>query len=116
MEQKLQILHLSEITTHDMYEIAYAHSYPGNHWSPESLYLEDEPCGISILAPCLNRVFPNYNYYGPERIELEQWDQIKALCRGEHPEDPSVQAFFEEIQRWLEQGNDGADYFWILGP
>ena len=115
MEVSPRVRHFSELVGHDVYELAYAHRYPGAHWSESSLYLEDEAWGIGFLTPYLNEKFPAFNYYGPEKIPLEQWDEIESAARLDRQNDPSVQAFFEQIRTWLQQGNRNADYFWILG-
>lgn len=111
----IRALSLEEVTTGDTYQFAYAHSWPGSHWSPDSLYLEDEAWGIGVLAPALSQVFPQFAWYGPQKVPLSQWRQAEALCLAGHPGDPAPEQFFLSVRRWLAAGNRGAEYFWILG-
>ena len=37
----IRIMSLGQIKGGDVYEIAYARSYPNQHWSKDSLYLSD---------------------------------------------------------------------------
>ena len=113
--EEFRALSLKEVDTGDTYELAYAHSYPALHWSPDSLYLADEPWGIGVLAPAIHRVFRTFAWYGPQKVTLSQWCQVESICLDLHPEDLSVQAFFSTVRAWLNQGNRNADHFWILG-
>ncbi len=124
-ETHLRILHLDELSTHDMYEFAFAHSFdPANlssasFWHPEYLYVEDEEWGIGILADAISAVFqepPGFAWYGETIVSLAQWADIEALTRSAHPDDRNVDAFFTAVRAWLKEGNRGASFFWILGP
>ena len=101
------------VTTGDTYEIACAHLYPGIHWSEEYLYFPDEEDGIGTLIPYFSQVFDVFNYYGPEKVTLEQWSKIRQLCMAAHPD--SVD-FFDAVDAWQKKENRNAPYFWILGP
>ena len=113
--RECRLLRLREVTGGDTYEIAYARSYPENHWGKDSLYLPDDETGIGLLAPYLEAVFPQFDYYGPQKISLTQWAQVEDSYRSQGADAPSLEPFFSQVRRWLSQGNDGADYFWILG-
>ena len=119
----LRLLRLEELSGHDVYELAYAHIYRENlpfaeeqaaFWRPENRYLTDngDGRGIDALAPSLDRVFEGFAYLAPQRVTLAQWARVEQLHRAAHPEDAP---FFQAVAAWLEQGNRGADYFWILG-
>ena len=109
-----ELMTLEQVETGDTYEFACAHRYPGNHWSPDSRYLADELWGIGDLAPELEQVFPhNFNWYGPNEISLDQWNQVEKLALARKP---GLEPFFQTVRFWLEQENRGADHFWILGP
>lgn len=112
---ELRLLKLHEVTGGDTYEIAYASSYPGTHWSKDSLYLSDDDSGIQLLAPYLNRVFPHFSYYGPQKITLSQWEAVEQCFQQQGIGQPSIQRFFSEIKEWLKKGNGKSDFFWILG-
>ena len=111
----LRILKLDEVTNGDTYEIAYAHSYPANHWSKDSLYITDDDSGIQMIEPYLDAVFSNYAYYGPQKITLAQWKQVEVLAQNDTDIVQRIGNFFEDINNWLKLGNQKADYFWILG-
>ena len=120
-EPKLRLLTLDQIETGDTYEFACAHLYNyedpeiWEHWSPEYRYLEDEAWGIGVLAPYLEQVFPypNFNWYGPNRITVEEWARVEASCLADHPD---TAEFFQALRTWMAKENRDADYFWILGP
>lgn len=109
------LLKFEDVVSGDTYEIAYAHSYPEKHWSKESLYLSDDENGIGQIAPYLNTVFPNFTYFGPQKITLKQWDNVIATYKKDKTKNASLENFFEKIGEWIEKGNENADYFWILG-
>lgn len=110
----IQLLTLEDLSGHDVYEVAYAHAYPGGHWSPQSLYLTDnqDGTGVDALVPALNQVFPDFAYYGPQKVFLEEWKQVERLYLAKHPEET---AFFLQVRAWLDRGNRGAGFFWFLG-
>lgn len=112
---ELKLLKLHQVTGGDTYEIAYASSYPGTHWSKDSLYLSDVDRGIQLLAPYLNRVFPHFSYYGPQKITLSQWHAVEQYVQQQGTDWPFIQRFFCEVEEWLKKGNGGSDFFWILG-
>ena len=119
MEEELRIVRKHHLYTHDVYQFSYAHDFdpdncgPGSFWLEQSLYLCDSPWGMAALEPAISKVFSDFGWYGVTRVSLEQWDRVKALHLAEKPQDAP---FFEGVRQWLETGNRGADYFWILGP
>ncbi|MBS4786034.1 MAG: hypothetical protein KH009_07980 [Clostridiales bacterium] len=102
---------LWEVTGGDAFELVHAHRWPGPHWQPDSLYLDDDT-GMQALAPYLSRVFPGFDPFGPNRIPCADWERLCALCQAEEP--VRFASFFDAVRRWLEE-NRGADHFWILG-
>ena len=98
----------------DTYEIAYAHSYPENHWSEDSLYFPDDEHGIGFLSKYFDEVFPEYAYFAPQKIRVDEWAKVEAKCLYKNKENESAIHFFEAVRAWLP-GNRGADHFWILG-
>lgn len=123
-EQHLRALRVDELSTHDMYEFAFAHSFsPADYtsdsfWRPEYLYVEDEEWGIGVLSDAICQVFPPaaFDWYGDTKVTLDQWAQVESLTRSTHAGDRDVDAFFASVRLWLEEGNRGASFFWILGP
>ena len=124
-KNRFRALRVEELSTQDLYEFAFAHSFdPSNHsaasfWQPESLYVEDEEWGIGVLSDAIYSVFPDppgFGWYGVTQVSLEQWAGIETLTRDSHPHNQDVDAFFTAVRAWLDQGNRGASFFWILGP
>ena len=111
----LQIKTLSQLKGHDVFELAYAHSYPARHWSEDSIYLSDDDMGIVPLIPYLNAVFPSFAYYGPQQVTLDQWQQVLQAYQADPNRDLTLVSFFEAVRQWLRNGNCNAEYFWILG-
>ena len=118
MSEELRILRKEELRSHDCYQFSYAHCFDPEHYGPDcfwredALYLEDSHWGMGVLLPAITQVLPGFIQCGYNRISLPQWHQIQALLVMEHPRSFH---FFRELREWLDEGNRGADYFWILG-
>lgn len=112
---ELRVFTLDEVMGGDTYEIAYAHSYPDKHWSKESLYFSDDADGMGVLSSYFNDVFPQYAYYGPQKVTIAQWNEIEKRCRADNCGNASVDNFFKVVAQWINEGSRGVDYFWILG-
>ena len=111
----LRLFPLESVEGGDTYELAPARSGPDLHWKPWFLYFSDDEDGMGFLAPYLNQVFPVYAYYGPQKVTLAQWERVEKLCRADWPGEESVERFFAGVRRWLEEENQGEDFFWIQG-
>lgn len=111
----IKIMSLDQLESHDVYEIAYAQSYPDQFWSQDSLYLSDDENGINPLVPYLDKVFRPFAYYGPNQISLDQWDEVFSAYKKDPARDRFIEHFFHAVQEWLRDGNQDAPYFWILG-
>lgn len=120
----IHLMTLPEITGHDVYELLYAHRWGEDlpheaqsaaFWKAENRYLSDDADGrgLDALAPALSQVCPDFNWYGPNRVTLAQWREVEGLHLRDHPEDRD---FFRAVGRWLEEGNRGVDWFWLMGP
>ncbi len=107
----MTLLRKDQVTGGATFELACARRYPAGHWSPDFLYLPDEPDGIGRLVPYLNPVLRPFAYDGPNRVTLEQWGRVRALAA----EAPDLAPFFEAVETWLHRENRNAPYFWILG-
>lgn len=107
---EIRVLRPEERTGSDCYEFALPHAFPGGHWNANSFLLPDGDAGIGRLAPCLEQVFPQFAWYGPQKVPLSAWARVEALAR----EDAGLAGFFAFVRRWLE-GRRGEDFFWILG-
>ena len=60
-------------------------------------------------------VFGDFNWYGPQKVTLEQWKQVERRCEFANLDNPSVPVFFETVRQWLSPADLAAGYFWILG-
>ena len=101
----IRIMSLGQLEGSDVYEIAYAQSYPKQFWSKDSLYLSDGENGIDFLIPYLDKVFHPFGYYGPNKITLDQWDEVFSAYKNDPVRDRSVERFFYAVQKWLWDGN-----------
>ena len=111
----IRIMSLGQVKGGDVYEIAYARSYPKQFWSKDSLYLSDDENGINPLIPYLSTVFHPFDCYSPNKISLAQWDEVFSEYKNDPARDRSIERFFYAVQKWLRDGNQDAQYFWILG-
>ena len=120
----IHLMELRELTGHDVYELVYAHAYGESlsfeeqraaFWRADNRYLSDDGDGrgMDALAPALGAVYPAFNWFGPNRVARDQWRRVEVLHLAAHPEDAS---FFLAVRRWLEEGNRGAEQFWLMGP
>lgn len=64
------------------------------------------------LGPYLNRVFPAFAYYGPQRVTVEQWKAVREACLEK---EPTRRAFFDGVEQWLVEAPEPRCDFWILG-
>ena len=117
--EELHIVRKAQLHTHDVYQFSYARDFDPEHIGPDSFWLEnalylcDSPWDMGALAPFIQQVLPDFAWYGWNKVTLAQWSQIQALFLMERP---LSFRFFREVRQWLEEGNQNADYFWILGP
>ena len=90
---ELRLFPLDQVYSGDTYEIA--HSGPYVHWSPDSLYFHDDLDTLEILGPHVNMVFGDFNWYGPQKVTLEQWKQVERRCEFANLDNPSVPVFLK---------------------
>lgn len=103
----MKLIELKNLIDHDVYEFCYANNFP-NCWNENSLFLSTED--FSNLSSYLDKIFPEYHYYGPQKITLAQWEEVKNLSSN-----PSLEDFFNKIDGWIKNDNQNSNYFWILG-
>jgi|GEM_PF-1971606 len=83
------------------------------HKNEDSLYLDCED--FWTLSPYLDIIFVDYPYYGPKKIHVQEWNDLKAVCTLGEEGSLLFSSFFKEVDEWLLHKNNGCDYFWILG-
>lgn len=108
----MNLLKKSELKSHDMYEFCYAKDYP-NNWNDDSLFLIDEE--FIFLTSYLDEVFSQYHYFGPQKVTLSEWENVKRLALGKKNQKECILNFFSQIDDWLKKDINKNDYFWILG-
>lgn len=104
----LEIMSLSQLEGHDVYEFCYPENYPEN-WNENSIFVSMEY--FSKLAPFLDAIFENYHYYGPQKVELEEWKRLGKLYLSLENESES----FKALNQWISKIDKKYNYFWILG-
>ncbi|MCW1312665.1 MAG: hypothetical protein OH338_04535 [Candidatus Parvarchaeota archaeon] len=107
----MYLLRKNDLKCHDVYEFCSAKNYP-NHWNEDSFFVEMED--FLLISPYLDKVFPQYHYYGPQKITLSEWETIKKIAITEMSPKELID-FFKEIDIWLKETNINCNYFWILG-
>lgn len=107
-EERMKILKFEDLVSHDVLEFCYSVRYP-EHWNFDSIFVYDDE--FFCLSSCLEQVIPNYNYFGAQKVTLEEWKQIKkfALEKNEY------QDFFYEVDKWIKKDPEQNNSFWIYG-
>ena len=75
---KMNLMKLQNLKEHDVYEFSYAENGL-NNWNKNSLFLSTED--FSLLTPYLDKIFHNYHYYRPQKMKLEEWEEVKWLYK-----------------------------------
>jgi len=113
----MKIMRLKELEGHDVYEFAYDSSYRGeSHWHESSIYVSDED--FIFLSKYLDKVFSHYHYYGPQKVTMTEWAEIKDLVLKDGRKDSKIEEildFIRAVDSWLESDWRKEKYFWILG-
>lgn len=113
----MKLMKLAELKGHDVYEFSYLNNYnedsSDGHWSSESIYISDEE--FTILSEFIDAVIENFNYYGPNKINIEQWNNVRSRFNSLNVKDNDIKKFFLNIEYWLKSDLNKSDYFWILG-
>lgn len=104
----MKLKRFNELESHDVLEFCYSIRYP-NHWNFDSIFVDYDE--FVCLGSYIEKFIPNYNYFGPQKVTLEQWQQIKkvVLEKSEHQE------FFQEIDKWKKKDPEETGFFWIYG-
>lgn len=104
----MKVMGLEELVSHDVLEFCYCIRYPKN-WNVDSVFVYDDD--FYGLSPYLEQVIPNYPYYAPQEVTVEQWDRIERLALT----DGKFQEFFQKVREWKSKDPAGSKSFWILG-
>lgn len=110
----MRILTLKEIEDSCVYNIVYEYSKDftyNDFWNEKCYYISMED--MLLIEPYIDKIFVNFNYYGPNKVEIADWNKVKELYLAENTDEDG---FFEFVDKWLENRPVGNSYFWILGP
>ena len=108
----MQLFTYTQLKRHDVYEFCYDKNYP-KHWNKDSLFMTFEDFGL--LSPYLDELFKDYDYYGPEKIMIKEWDILKKNCLNKEKTNMIVQDFFIKIDEWIKNEPNNKEFFWIYG-
>ena len=112
----LEILSLEDLEGHDVFEFMQG-IYKGEHWQSTSIYFTEESFGC--LYSHIDDVLENFNYYGPNIITVEQWEEIKSkvyLSVNNDEKMPSFIDAFNKIDEWVQKNFVYHKCFSICGP
>lgn len=104
----MKLMTLEELVSHDVVEFCFSIRYP-EHWNFDSVFVDDDEFGC--LSPYLNQVIPDFQYCAPQKITMEQWEQIQRLAL----ETDEYQEFFKKISEWKIRDPGNSKFFWIYG-
>lgn len=113
----MQLMKLSDLTSHDVFEFSYGSNYNietfNTHWSVDSLYISEED--FIYLSRYIDTIIPNFNYMGPNKIDLKEWSAIKTAIKcSDNVSDEFIKSIYK-IDDWLSLDSEKRNYFWILG-
>ncbi len=63
----------------------------------------------------IDKVFSQYHYYGPQKITLHEWENVKKIALSKENQKECIITFFIQIDDWINNDVNKNDYFWILG-
>lgn len=106
----MRIMVKSDLIGSDVYEFSYL---ADTHWSKSSIYVADED--FAYLSKYIDQIIENYPYYGPQKMYITTWNEIKNLVLKFEGENKEIFNFFEQVDNWIEGANKKLDYFWIYG-
>lgn len=111
----MQILNLASLRSHDVFEFSYACNYDissfSGSWNENSIYILDED--FSRISKYIDEVIIDFNYFGPNKVEVEKWNQVKQIFIESNLKSHDILNFFSTVDSWLCL--DKNDFFWILG-
>lgn len=89
--------------------------FKGEHWHESSIFLTEE--AFDFLHLHIEKVLPNFNYFGPNIINSEQWSQITLNARSiNNSEDIEFVRLFSRIDDWVQRNFEEHTCFSICGP
>lgn len=89
--------------------------FKNEHWHESSIFLTED--AFDFLHLYIDEVLPNFNYFGPNSITPEQWNQITfKACSLNNSVNIEFLRFFNTIDRWVQKKFEEHTCFSICGP
>lgn len=111
----MKLMKLTDLNSHDVFEFTYGSNYNTEtfttNWNENSIFISDED--FSTLSRYIDKVINDFNYMGPNKINLEKWSDIKNIIL--HSNENELLSFIKIIDDWLTLDLNKSNYFWILG-
>ncbi|QPA53435.1 hypothetical protein INQ53_16530 [Lysinibacillus sphaericus] len=99
---------------HDVFEFMQG-PFKNKHWHDTSIYLTTE--AFDFLHLFIEDVLPAFNYFGPNCVNQEQWNQIAFnACSLNNTADIQFLRFFNKIDYWVNENFKEHNCFSICGP
>lgn len=110
----IKIQTLKNLQQRDVFEFMRG-DYKHEHWQESSIFLTEE--AFAFLHLHINEVLPNFNYFGPNSVNLEQWNQIAFIAFTLNKSmDIDFIRFFNKIDDWVQKNFKEHTCFSICGP
>lgn len=110
----IKIHTLKNLQQRDVFEFMRG-DYKNEHWHESSIFLTEE--AFAFLHLHIDEVLPNFNYFGPNSVNLEQWNQIAFIaCTLNNSMDIDFIRFFNKIDDWVQKNFKEHTCFSICGP
>ncbi|MEA0552862.1 hypothetical protein U1P98_03945 [Lysinibacillus irui] len=89
--------------------------FKNEHWHKSSIFLTTE--AFDVLHLYIEEVLPDFNYFGPNKVNREQWNQIafNAISLN-NSVDIAFLRFFNSIDYWVKENFEEHICFSICGP
>ena len=73
----IKIHTLKNLQQRDVFEFMSG-DFKNEHWHESSIFLTEEE--FAFLHLHIYKVLPNFNYFGPNSVNLKQWNQIAFIA------------------------------------
>lgn len=110
----IKIHTLKNLQQRDVFELMSG-DFKNEHWHESSIFLTEE--AFAFLHLHIYKVLSNFNYFGPNSVNLKQWNQIAFIaCTLNNSMDIDFIRFFNKIDDWEQKNFEEHTCFSICGP
>lgn len=111
----IKIYTLKNLQQRDVFEFMRG-DFKNEHWHESSIFLTEEAFAFLFLH--IDEVLPNFNYFGPNSVNPEQWKQItyQAFSLNTTNDLQEFIRFFNKIDQWVQNNFKEHNCFSICGP